>query len=116
MTDDVRKGVSQAALNEKGYVSLGTQILAISIGLGIWFSSWWVFGGTFLGLLTLILIKPIAIILAFVMGIGAGVAAWHLMGILFSTSAQWVVGIIVGMAMTGWNMAGIQWAQDIADS
>ena len=116
MKFSVRKGMSQSIFNRRNAPWLSFQLFLISVVLGLWSSSWIVFGVTFVGLVTIVIfLKPFATILAFALGIGTGIIIGLITGIFFSVTAQWVIGIIAGMAAIGVNITGMNWIRDVSD-
>ena len=51
MSSEVRKGVSNAHFNEEQSSIFIIEVFVISIVAGLYYSSWWVFGGVLLGLI-----------------------------------------------------------------
>ena len=108
---DVRRGMAQYELNQTGANLLATQYLIVSIILGVYFRSWWVFGGVFLG--AVIMPKSLKLIMAILMPIGAGVGVYLIADWLFSVGAGVVLGIITTLALIGANLSGLTYYEDI---
>jgi hypothetical protein len=109
----VRKGVTQAAFNADYANVLIFEILVIAIAAGCWERSWWWFGGTFVGLMIVVQIRPLAILLAILLSVGWAAIGYGL-GMLFSPNASVVLGILALLSGLGAHLSGIQWAQDVA--
>jgi len=110
--NDLRRAIVQANFNEKYAGWFITQIFIVACVTGAVAQSWWVFGGTLLGLFAAIQIPRVGVVLCVLFGLGWGLLA----GILIyndSASAGWVIGILVFLGATGANLAGLQWAEDM---
>ena len=132
---NTRKGFTQATFNDDASNILIGEILITSIIGGVYFESWYVFGGVLVGLMILFLIPVINIFLAIIFSlswaiIGAGIVCYFqdinlnldtkfsidLVTILFSTPASQIVGGILFLSGLGMHIAGIEWAKDISDT
>jgi len=132
---NTRKGFTQATFNDDASNVLIGEILISSIVGGVFFESWYVFGGVLVGLMILFFIPVINIILAIVFSllwavIGAGIACYFqdinlnletnisidLVTVLFSTPASQIVGGILFLSGLGMHMAGIEWVRDVSDT
>lgn len=74
----MRASYTQARFNEKYSGVLPFQIFAVSVGLGLLTSSWWIFGIVLFGLMMSIFFKRLALIICVVFsvawgGIGVGI-------------------------------------------
>ena len=67
---DVRKGITQANFNEEAFNIVFWEIIIASGLCGLFFQSWYVFGGIFLGLLVGFFIPGVGIMLAVVFSAG----------------------------------------------
>lgn len=111
--NDVRKGITNAKFNEENSTILFSQITLLSIGLGIYFKSWWVFGGTILGFLIGLNIKPLAVIICILLSVGWGLVGYGI-GLLFESNPASIVLAIIGLLSgLGTNFSGLQWVEDI---
>ena len=116
VSDSVRKGMTNAVFNKEMSGVLGTEITIVAVAIGIYTESWWWFGGVFLGLIVLAVLPTLGTILCYVFGIAWGVLAYWLVNYIFEdTSAAWVIGIIIGIAGIGANLAGKQYYNDIGN-
>ena len=132
---NTRKGFTQATFNDDASNILIGEILITSIIGGVFFESWYVFGGVLVGLMILFLIPVINIVLAIVFSlswaiIGAGIVCYFqdinlnletnisidLVTLLFSTPASQIVGGVLFLSGLGMHMAGIEWARDVSDN
>ena len=132
---NTRKGFTQATFNDDASNVLMGEILIASIVGGVFFESWYVFGGVLVGLMILFFIPVINIILAIVFSllwavIGAGIVCYFqdinlnletnisidLVTVLFSTPASQIVGGILFLSGLGMHMAGIEWVRDVSDT
>ena len=132
---NTRKGFTQATFNDDASNVLIGEILIASIIGGVFFESWYVFGGVLLGLMILFLIPVINIVLAVVFSlswavIGAGIVCYfqdislnletnisfNLVILLFSTPASQIIGVILFLSGLGMHLAGIEWARDVSDN
>lgn len=112
---DVRKGMTQSNFNEKNSNILFGEIFIIAIVVGIAMQSWWWFGGIFLGLITMLFIKPLAIVLMILLSACWGLIGYTIGAFFNSTGAMIILGLIGFLAGLGAHMSGLQWARDIAE-
>ena len=111
----VRKGMTNAKFNEEASNFLIWQISAISIFLGIYLSSWIIFGAVLVGLIIALQFKELALIICILLSIGAAVTGYFI-GFLFeSIPASIIIAILFFMSSLGYNLAGLQWANDLGD-
>ena len=132
---NTRKGFTQATFNDDASNVLFGEIIIASIVVGVFFESWYVFGGVLVGLIILFCIPVINIVLAIVFSllwavIGAGIACYFqdinlnletnisidLVTVLFSTPASQIVGGILFLVGLGMHLAGIEWVRDVSDT
>ncbi|GED14887.1 hypothetical protein [Aneurinibacillus migulanus] len=113
-SEDVRKGITNAKFNQENSNILFGEIVFLAIFLGIWSSSWWVFGGIFLGCIIALLFKPLAFGLCICFGIAWGVIG-YVIGAFFieNLGASVVLGIIGLLCGLGANLSALEWAKDI---
>jgi hypothetical protein len=116
MNKDVRKGVTQAKFNEQASGIFFSQVFVSAVAIGLWASSWIVFGVAFVGLIFAATKPQTQKILVLVFGISWGVLAWFLAGIFFGLAAQVVLGILFAMAGLGINLSAIEWVKDMGDN
>ena len=130
---NTRKGFTQAQFNDSASSLLMGEIVVISALLGWANSSWYVFGGLFIGLIILFFIPVINIILTIIFSvawaiIGAGICCYFedvslsdtsspgdLFLTLFSVPSSQVVGAILLLISLGLHFAGIEWIRDLSD-
>ena len=134
-TGSIRKGVTQAQFNEEASDFLYSEIFIIAIALGLYFQSWYVGGGTMVGLIIAFHIKTLNLFIAFLFSICWSVIAaaivhlllegnsdslfaliWYeVILICFSTPGSQVVGGIVFLSSLGWHLGAIEWQRDLTD-
>ncbi len=130
---NTRKGFTQAQFNDSASSLLMGEIVVISALLGWANSSWYVFGGLFIGLIILFFIPVINIILTIIFSvawafIGAAICCYFedvslsdtsslddLFLTLFSVPSSQVVGAILLLISLGIHFAGIEWIRDVSD-
>lgn len=111
--EQVRKGVTQSRESDSGASWLFGEILIVSIVIGIYFSSWWLFGGVFLGSIFLMLIKPVRFILFVLLSIGCGIVGWIIGQLVGGTGASVVLAIIAALASGGAHLYANKWLNDV---
>ena len=83
-SNDVRKGMTNAQFNEKQSGILMTEIFIIAVVCGLYFTSWWVFGGVLLGLLIGLFIPQVAIPFIILLSVGwGGCWIWYWFNVWF---------------------------------
>lgn len=116
MSDDVRKGITNAQFNESNANILFAEIGIAAIAAGIYFQSWFWGGGVLLVLMISIFIKPIAILLVIVFSAGWAVGGYLLGGFFESNQASIVLAIFGFICGLGTNISALEWAKDIGDA
>ena len=118
-SDDVRKGITEAKLNESQSGLIFMEHLLVSILLGVachfhfhkW--GWWVFGGAYIGGFCLLLNSFFARLFSLACSIGWGYLG-YLLGMAFkSFPAAVVLAIIFFLISFGLHLADLQWMQDV---
>jgi type II secretory pathway component PulF len=106
MSEDkaLRKEIKQGVLDAKNEgngagLAIG-EIIVISIGSGLYFSSWWLFGGLLFGLLALLFFKVTKIALLVLFTIAWIIAAW-IVGQMFESIGASVVLSIIALLISG---------------
>ena len=113
MHNDVRKGITNAQFNEDNSNILFFEIMILAAIAGIATESWWVFGGTFLGLTASLFIKPLAIVIIVLLSLAWGLAGYGI-GTLFETIEASIVLAILGFVIgLGVHLSALEWAQDV---
>lgn len=115
LRDDVRVGNTQADWNKENAEALPVQALIIGVLLGIAYKSWWIGGGTFLGLLILLQIPFVGTFICILLSLIYGFIGYTIGTHFFSTSAGWVIGIFVGLGTLAMNLSSKQWIKDVSD-
>lgn len=113
MNNSVRKGVTNASFNEEQSGILMGEVLIISICLGLYTQSWWIFGIALIGLLVSLYIPYIAIPLIIALSLGWGVIGYGIGSLFSSTGASVVLGIIGVLSGLGCHFAALEWVKDI---
>jgi hypothetical protein len=115
-SNEVRKGIETAKLNEKGSSVLFAEVFIISVGLGIWQESWWIFGICLIGLLIGVCIKPLAVFITIGLTILWGFIGYGIGTYFNSTGASIVLTILALLLSGGLHMNALEWMQDIRNS
>jgi len=114
LRDDVRIANTQADWNKENSDALPIQAVIIGVLLGIACKSWWIGGGTILGLLILLQIPYIGTFICILLSFIYAFIGYKLGALFFNTSAGWVIGIFVGLGTLGLNFSSKQWMEDIS--
>ena len=93
-SDNVRRGVLGAIYEYRNRNIIGGEILILAVLFGVYFSSWWVFGGVLIGGVLMLSIRILSILLCAVLTL-----AWG--GIGFA------LGMGLGSDVAGYVLAGI---------
>lgn len=109
---DVRRGVSQAELNEDAANIFYGEIMFIAIIAGIYMKSWWVFGGLLIGMLMMMSFRITAILLCTVLTIAWGIIGWKI-GSIFGNGANWVLSVIAFFLGAGIHYSALEWTEDV---
>ena len=115
MKNDVKKGVSQANLNEHLAGMMGVQFIVFAIALGLWAGSWVVFGITFVALVVIMFIKPLQFVASVILGVAWGGLVAYIVGLFLPFQAQVVFGVLFAIVGVGYNLGGAEWLNDISD-
>ena len=112
-SDDVRKGVTNAVFNEEAFGKLAIQMFALSVFLGIYTESWFIFAFVLIGLIAVfVLFRSLAFIIVVGFSLGWGYIG-YLIGSLFGLEASIVLGILALLVGLGTNWAGLEYAEDL---
>ena len=129
---NTRKGYTQAILNLKTGKLFAGELMLVAIFIGVYFASWYSFGGALLALAVFCYIRNtgaiIAITFSFLWAFLAAANACIFQGvdffqdsvaqsvlILFSTPASCVLGIIFFVFGLQFHFTGIEWVRDYLD-
>ena len=112
----VRRGVTQAAFNERYFGMLVFEIVVIAAVVGWIYRSWWLFAGTLLGMGMVLHVKPLAIVLAVLLSAGWAAIGYALGTVLGSQNAAMVMALLGFLSGLGAHWAGLQWAQDVGSA
>ena len=113
MSSEVRKGVSNAHFNEEQSSIFIIEVFVISIVAGLYYSSWWVFGGVLLGLIIAVFIKILSVPLTLAFSACWGYIGYMIGSYFESRSASIVLAIIGFLAGLGCHLAACEWVRDI---
>lgn len=118
MRNEVREGMTQAFNNENAYKFFCGQVGLSSIGFGLHFKSWILFGVLFLVPVFAFMLaakhksfRVVALIFAIVYTAGWAIGG-YLIGSLFSLSASIVIGIIGLLCGIGCNQGAFAYFKD----
>ena len=112
--DQVRKGITTANFNAQQSGILSTEIIIISIGVGLYAQSWLIFGFTFFALIGALFIPAIAGPFMITLSVLWGVIGYGIGAIFDSTGASIVLGAIGLLAGLGVHFSALQWTRDIS--
>ena len=112
-SDDVRKGIVNAAINEEAFGKLAIQIFIVAVGLGFYTGSWLVFLFVLVGLVFACgMFRRLALIIVVVFSLGWGYIG-YLIGSFFGGEASIVLGILGLLIGGGLNWAGVEYMEDL---
>lgn len=80
-TENMRSGVLGAIYDYKNRKIIGTELIIIAVTSGIYFASWWVFGGVLIGLILMFSIKILSFLLCIILTL-----VWGLLGFMIGQS------------------------------
>ena len=112
---NIRKGVTQAHFNESLVNLVVGELAIVAVATGINFESWYIGGGTLLGLLAGLYIPVLNVVLALALSAGWG-AIGYVIGTLFSTDASYVICGLAFLCGLGAHLGAIEWAKDVSDT
>lgn len=110
---NVRRGITNAQLNEKSSYFIFGEFFFISLILGLSYSSWEIFGCSLLILMIFSCIAPLAKILAIILAICWGIIGYSIGTLFQSTGAIIVLSALGFLFGLGIHISGFQWLQDI---
>lgn len=99
--------------NEENKNALPVQFIIISIILGIYYKSWWVGIGTFIGLSILIILPYVGNIICFLLSILYARIGYELGSYFFTNNVGWVIAFITGFGSLGINLNSKNWLKNI---
>ena len=110
---DVRKGATQAEFNDTASTFLFGEIFIVSVGLGIAFTSWFVFGLALLGLIILVNFKSAAIYVCGLFSICWGALIFVIGDAIGGLGAGIVLGIIALIVSVGLHIGAMEYVEDM---
>ncbi len=90
-SENARKGVLSAIYEYKNRKIVGGEILLIAIVCGVYFASWWIFGGVLAGCILMFSIRILSFLLCAVLTLAWGIIGYAI-GTEFSVAAGYVLG------------------------
>ncbi len=90
-SENVRRGVLGAIYEYKNRKIVGGEILLIAILCGVYFASWWVFGGIFIGGILMFSIRILSFLLCLALTL-----AWGGIGYAIGTTISIAAGCVLG--------------------
>ncbi|PYE49799.1 hypothetical protein HUB98_09315 [Paenibacillus barcinonensis] len=112
MKNEIRKGVNEAKESDNGVTWLFTEIFIISVVLGIYYTSWWVFGGAIVVTMIALMIKPLRILILVLLSLACGYVGWIIGHWFDSTAASVVLSVLFALAAGGAHIWANQWLDD----
>ena len=110
---DVRRGNTQAKFNKDASNWLFIAIFIISIALGFYYQSRWVFGGVFFAMITMLNIRVLAIVLLGALSLLWSGIGWYIGSHFWETGAAVVLGLILLLSTAGIHMSELEWVEDL---
>jgi len=110
--DTMRGAIEEANWNEENSAALPVQAGIIAIIMGFVCKSWWAGLGTFFGMIILILLPRIGVAVCVILSILYGYVGYVIGAYFFSTSAGWVIAIVVGLSTLAMNLSSRKWFKD----
>ena len=129
-----RKGVTQARFNDEASNIIFSEIFILSVVVGIYFNSWYIFGGTIIGFMVCMFIPVINILMGILLStlwalIGARVVCFlkdidipdpsntlEFLGSVLNNPASQVVAGIIFLSSLGAHLSTIEWIRDNTDT
>jgi len=109
----VRRGIIQAKFNDEYSGLLGFEFLAISIAVGYYYSSWWLFLTVFISLYILLFSFVSIIIILVLSAVWAGIPAFFAYG-FWGKDAAIVIGIIGFIFSYTAHRASLDYLKDLS--
>lgn len=117
MSSSVRRGITDAKLNEEMAGFVWCEILFLSIAAGFSTSSWWCFGAVLLLLAVGVCIPQMLAFFCILASVSWGyLGFWTGKYLIEDTGASVVLFTICAMASYGIHKAGLQYYQDVGKS
>lgn len=93
-SENMRSGVLGAIYDYKNRKIVGAELIIIAVACGVYFASWWVFGGVLIGLILMFSIRILSFLLCIILTL-----VWGLLGFM--------IGQSIGGNTPGFVFAGI---------
>lgn len=110
---DVRRGYTQAKFNKEASSWLFLEVFTIAIAMGLYYQSWWGFGGILFAMLIMLNVRALAIVLLGLLSLLWGGVGWYIGSYFWDTSAATVLGIILLLSTGGIHMSALEWVEDL---
>lgn len=110
---DVRRGYTQAKFNKEASSWLFLEVFTIAIAMGLYYQSWWGFGGILFAMLIMLNVRVLAIVLLGLLSLLWGGVGWYISSCFWDTSAATVLGIILLLSTGGIHMSALEWVEDL---
>lgn len=75
-TENMRSGVLGAIYDYKNRKIVGAELIIIAVACGVYFASWWVFGGVLIGLILMFSIRILSFLLCIILTLVWGLLAF----------------------------------------
>lgn len=109
----IRRGITNAQMNEKSSHFIIGEFFIISIILGLSYSSWEIFGCSLLLFMIFSCIKSLATILVIILATCWGVIGYGIGTLFQSTGAIIVLSVLGFLFGLGIHISGFQWFHDL---
>lgn len=115
-SDDVRKGVTQANFNEQIYGIFCAELGIISVALGFFFKSWYVFGLALVGLFIMLQFKRIRLVLFLLLSLCWAITGAFIGEALGGFEGGMVVGAFAFVIGLGIHLVSMEYLNDLSDT
>ncbi|MBU4348724.1 HNH endonuclease [bacterium] len=110
---NTRRGVTKARLNREFKDIIFNEIWIISIALGLYFKSWWVFAGSIVGLGIIISIEELAKIFIIIASLSWGCIIGGIGALIGGSPAMIVLGVFGFLGSLSAHQFSLQYVQDV---
>ena len=112
---DVRRGITNARINEEAFGIIGFESIVVAIAMGLLLKSWLVFGGVFLGLIIIFTIPKIRVFIIGLFCIGWAVLGYFIGVLIGSIGASITFCVLLLITSLGLHMQAIEYLDDIGE-
>lgn len=113
-TGDVRRGITQAMYNQEQANTFYKEVFILSIVIGVFLQSWFVFLGALIFLFLGIHVPILGTIIIWGLSLGWGIGGFAL-GSIFNDDAAIVLGILAFIAGLGTHYSAKEYSADLSD-